>query len=165
MSRSDPGEAVGVRRTLLTVVVVLAAAYAAVGWYVSGEIIDGIVVEASPIEYDTDILAIDGSEIRLQPPEDEATVEADRDAVRGLRWEGGYAQIGPAQPSTDGSETRSFALLDGDLPSEGEDVADYDSFAFPGDPSNLGLDFETVTYPGSDGDLEAWYVPATAAPG
>jgi uncharacterized protein len=146
------------RRILVTAVVVIAVAYAAVGWYVSGEIIDGIVVEDSPIEYDTDILAIDGSEIRLQPPEDEATVEADRDAVMGLRWEGGYAQIGPSQASTNRSETRSFTLLDGDVPSEGEDVADYDSFAFPGDPANLGLDFETVTYPGPDGNLEAWYV-------
>lgn len=147
------------RRLAIGLVVFLVVAYVAVGWYVSGEIIGGLVVEETPIEYDTDVLAVSDDEIRLRPPTDEAAVEADRDAVMGLRWSGGYAQVGPATVEGDGTETRPFQLLDGDPPPTGEDVADYDSFAFPGDPSGLGLDFEDVTYPGPDGDLGAWYVP------
>jgi uncharacterized protein len=149
-----------VRRVIIVAVVLVVLGYAAVGWYVSGEIIDGgLVVEASTIEYDTDVLAVSDAEIRVRPPADEAAVEADRDAVMGLRWKGGYAQVGPATVAGDGTETRSFLLLDGEPPPTGEEVADFDSFAFPGDPSNLGLDFETATYPAPLGDMEAWYLP------
>jgi uncharacterized protein len=147
------------RRLAVAVVLLLVVAYLAVGWYVSGEIINGLVVEESPIEYDTDVLAVSDDEIRLRPPTDEAAVEADRDAVMGLRWVGGYAQVGPTTVDGDGTETRPFQLLDGEPPPIDDDVADYDSFAFPGDPSGLDLDFEDVTYPGPDGDLGAWYVP------
>lgn len=139
--------------------VLVVVAYLAAGWYVSEEITGGLVVEETPIEYDTDVLAVSDDEIRLVPPTDEATVEADRDAVMGLRWTGGYGQVGPATVYRDGTETRPFQLFDGDPPPTGDDVADFDSFAFPGDPSGLGLDFEDVTYPGPDGDLGAWYVP------
>jgi pimeloyl-ACP methyl ester carboxylesterase len=41
----------------------------------------------------------------------------------------------------------------------GVDVAHYDAFAFPSDPAVLGIEFETVTYRGQQGDLEAWFVP------
>ena len=150
------------RRRLLiagiVLVTLIVAVYAAAGWYISGRIIDGIRIDPHVVEYDTDVLAVDSENITIRVS-DESTVEADRDAVMGLRWEGGYGQIGPAG-SIDGKvEIRPFTLLSGDPPPEGEDVADFDSFAFPGDPSALGLEYETVTYPGPLGELDAWFIP------
>lgn len=165
-SRREAEEATGggsrTRRILLVAGITLGAliviAYAAGGWLVSGRIIDGFRIVPHVVEYDTDVLAVDTATITIGVS-DESTVTADRDAVMGLRWEGGYGQIGPAV-SVDGlTEVRPFTLLSGDPPPIGDDVADFDSFAFPGDPSSVGLDFETVSYPGPLGELEAWFVP------
>ena len=42
-------------------------------------------------------------------------------------------------------------------------MIDFDSFVFRDDPSVLGVDFETVTYPSELGELEAWYVPGSGS--
>lgn len=139
-------------------VALLALIYGAAGWYISGRIIDGIRVTRHVVEYDTDVLALTDGLITVGLAGEPAAA-SDRDAVMGLRWDGGYAQVGPAVDHDGATETRPFALLEGDLPPIGEDVADFDSFAYPDDPSVLGVDYETVTYPGPQGDLEAWYVP------
>ncbi len=132
--------------------------YGAIGWYVSGEIISALRVVPHVVEYDTDVLALDGSEITLRVP-DEDTVASDEDAVMGLRWDGGYGQVGPATQIDGDVQTRPFTVLVGAAPAAGEDVADFDSFAFPNDPAILGLPVETVTYPAPLGDLEAWLFP------
>lgn len=139
-------------------VVLLTLIYTAAGWYISGRIIEGFRVVPYVVEYDTDVLAVDPTSITIAVSE-EPTIVSDRNAVMGLRWEGGYGQVGPARSVDGRTETRPFTLLVGDLPPIGEDVADFDSFAFPDDPSALGLEFETVTYPGPMGALEAWFVP------
>ena len=143
---------------LVTIVVIPALAYGAIGWIVSGQIMDGFRATVHIVEYDTDVIAVTMDEITIGVS-DEIEVPLDTDTVMGLRWEGGYGQMGPAISAAGGTETRPFTLLSGTLPPVGEDVADYDSFAFPRtDPSALGLDFETVTYPGPNGDLEAWLI-------
>ncbi|HEX6302345.1 MAG TPA: alpha/beta hydrolase [Acidimicrobiia bacterium] len=168
--RSSPVEA-GTRRgrrlrrilrwTGLVLVFLVVLVYAGAGWYVSGEIIDGLRIARSEVVYDTDVLSVDDSVIMLGLS-DERDIEFDGDAVMGLRWEGGYGQVGPAVEVSDTTQTRPFVLLEGSLPPLGSDIADFDSFAFPGDPSILGVEFETVTYPAPLGDLEAWYVPGDA---
>lgn len=147
------------RRIAIALVILLVVAYGGVGWYVSGEIIDALTVDRAPVEYDTDVVSVSTSEITVIPPSDEADVEWDRDATMGLRWEGGYAQVGPAASFEGGAETRPFTLIEGSLPPVGDDIADFDAFAFPGDPAVMGLDYETVAYPGPLGDLGAWYFP------
>jgi hypothetical protein len=142
-------------------VLLVVLVYAGAGWYVSGEIIDGIRIARSEVVYDTDVLSVDDSLITLGLS-DERDVEFDGDAVMGLRWEEGYGQVGPAIEVSDTTQTRPFVLLAGSLPPLGSDITDFDSFAFPGDPSILGVDFEMVTYPAPLGDLEAWYVPGDA---
>lgn len=148
-----------VRRLLISVVLLVVILYAGVGWYVSGEIIAGIDVTDSDVSYEIGVTAVSGETITIDVS-DYSHADEDRDAVMGLRWEGGYARVGPA--AGDGPlETRSFTLLEGSPPPIGASVADLDSFAFPGDPTNVGLEFETVTYPGPSGDLSAWLVPGT----
>jgi pimeloyl-ACP methyl ester carboxylesterase len=146
---------------LLTLVVVMLV-YGGAGWYVSGQIIDEMRIMRSDPVYDTDVLGIDEGEITLGSP-DEQAVEFDHDAVMGLRWDGGYAQVGPASSFDETTETRPFVLLDGSVPPLGPNVADFDSFAFPGDPSVVDVEFETVTYSAPLGEFEAWYIPGGAS--
>lgn len=159
-SKARPGHPATRRWLRITgsVAVLLTVIYAAASWYISSRIIDGFRVVPYVVEYDTDVLAVDPTSITIAVS-DEPTVQSDRDAVMGLRWEGGYGQVGPALSVDGRTETRPFTLLRGDLPPIGEAVADFDSFAFPGDPSALGLEFQTITYAGPMGDLEAWLVP------
>jgi hypothetical protein len=146
------------RRTGIALGVLVALVYGAVGWYVSGEITAGLVSEPHVVEYDTDVVSVSTDMIELGLA-DESSVEADRDAVMGLRWEGGYAQVGPATSWTDTTETRPLRLLAGELPGTGEEVVDFDSFAFPSDPSVLGVEFETINYQSPLGEMEAWFLP------
>jgi uncharacterized protein len=144
-------------RVVLTLALVLALVYAAIGWYLSGEIIAGLRVDPPTAAESTPIWWRSRSgEITLRRP-DEADLEADRDAGMGLSWSDGYGQIGPASSAEAGLEVRHFTLLDGSPPPVGADVVDVDSFAFPPDPARLDLAFETVTFPAPLGELDAWY--------
>lgn len=145
------------RRAALGAAMVLVLAYAGVGWYISGEIISALEVKPRTTTYDVDVVEVTADSITLVVPESDEAVE-NLDAVMGLRWEGGYAQLGPGTTTAAG-ETRPFRLLEGDPPPIGADVAVFDGFAFPGDPAGLGLVFQTVTYPGPNGDLDAWFIP------
>ncbi len=146
------------RNAVLGMVGLLVIAYAAIGWYVSGEIINGLRVTAHVVEYDTDVLVISPAQITLDVP-DKAVAAADRDAVMGLRWEGGYGQLGPAAEVDGTVETRPFTLLEGQPPPVGSDLADLDGYAFPDDPGSLGLEVETVSYTTPLGPVESWFFP------
>ncbi|MGB8362087.1 MAG: hypothetical protein WCE80_11885, partial [Acidimicrobiia bacterium] len=144
--------------TLPVLVGLVVVAYGGVGWYVSGEIIDGMKVTTPVVEYDTDVLAVTDTQITVAVS-DEAAVPSDQDAVMGLRWDGGYGQVGAATSIEGTVETRPFELLAGTLPPVGDDVADFDSFAYPDDPAVLGIEFETVTYETPLGPVEGWLFP------
>lgn len=147
-----------IRRTVAVIGVILVIAYLAVAWIVAGRVIDSLRVSPASIEYDTDVISVSETEITIGVP-DEDSVEADRDAVMGLRWDGGYGRVGPATSFDDETETRPFSLITGVLPPLGADIADFDSFAFPTDPTAAGFDYETVTFQSDLGELEAWHFP------
>ena len=141
-----------------TVLATLLLLSGGVGWYVSEQIIDSLRVPIADGPTDTDVVAVSADQVRVVPP-DTADAAADRDAVMGLRWDGGYARVGPTV-SVDGDvQTRPFELLEGRPPRPGTAVAQFHGYAFPEDPAASGFDVETVTYPSPLGDLEAWYLP------
>lgn len=145
------------KRLAIALPIVILVAYAAMGWIASSRLIDGITVDERETEYVVDVVAVAHAEITIVVPAD-GDFPADHDAVMGLEWEGGYARVGPS--ATEGTtETRAFTLLSGTPPPIGEDVAAFDGYAFRGDPSDIGLAFETVSYPGPLGELDAWYLP------
>jgi uncharacterized protein len=151
------------RRAVVALVSMVALLYAAVGWYVSGEMIAALRVEPpSPVQFDTDVLAIEGGDITLRRP-DEASRAADRDAVMGVTWEAGYGQVGPAHEVDGDVEVRPLTVLVGSPPPVGAEVVDVDPFAFSTDPTVLGLDVEVVTYPSPLGELEAWFFPGRSS--
>ncbi len=136
----------------------LLMASAAISWYVSGEVIDGMATALAEVEYDSDILSVDADRLVIGTP-DEAAVSLDRDAVMGLKWENGWAIVQPADEWSETTETRQFSLVEGTEVPLGDDVADFDSLVYPGDPSTLGIEFEHVVIDGPQGALPAWFVP------
>jgi alpha-beta hydrolase superfamily lysophospholipase len=142
----------------LSLVGLILVAYAGIGWYVSGEVIDGMSATAEPVTYDTDIISVEGDRVAIGTP-DEATVALDRDAVMGLRWEGGWAIGRPAESFTETIETRRFTLVQGTELPTGVDVAAFDSLVFPGDPSSLAIPFQNIVVAGPGGELPAWFIP------
>jgi uncharacterized protein len=143
----------------VTLIALIVLGYAGVGWYVSDQIIAGLRVDPpTPIEYDTEVIALEEGRVTLERP-DEAALEADRDAVMGLSWDGGYGQIGPSRSFAGGTEIRDLRVLEGTAPAIGPDRVDVDSFAFPPDPARSGISYDTVTYPSPLGELEAWLFP------
>ena len=148
------------RRLVLGLLVVLAIVYGGVGWYASGEIIDGLSTEPWEIDYDVDILTIEDATVTIEVPDNDVAVW-DEDATMGLRWEDGFGVVGPSQGTEGLRQTRAIDILDGSAPAAGTDVAYLDPLVFTGDPGVLDIDFETVSYPGPLGELDAWYIPGT----
>jgi fermentation-respiration switch protein FrsA (DUF1100 family) len=146
------------RRVALITAGAIAVLYVAIGWYISDEILGGLRVDQWATESNIDIVELSNDTITLAVPDSDVR-DADRDAVLGLRWEGGYGQVGAATSFEGNAEIRPFTLLGGAQPALGTDVASFDAFAFLSDPAVLGIEFETVTYRGPLGDLEAWLVP------
>ena len=95
------------RRLLIGLLALVVVLYSGIGWYVSGEIIDGMVSSPYEVEYDTDVIAVSTDEITLDLTDAEE-VEADADASMGLRWDGGYGRVGPSLTSDGGVQTRPF---------------------------------------------------------
>ncbi len=87
----------------------------------------------------------------------------------GVHWEGGYGQTGEVQHVEGLEVTRGFKVLRGEGPPICEGVlsdceqVDLESYAFPSDPADVGLDFETVAYESPLGPMSGWLVPATGS--
>lgn len=144
--------------TALVVVVVLAAlALAGGGWYYANELLPA----PAPKEPSENIRveSVAGSMITLRADSDaEAKVHADLsgDHIVGFEHPGGYVQLsGAPAVADDGTTTRSFEVVAGTLPSTG-DRGDVHPYAYPGQPTSLGLPVDEVVAPGPLGDLPGW---------
>lgn len=87
--------------------------------------------------------------------------------VIGLAWPSGYGQIGDLIEVDGWRVTREFRLLEGQPPDTcAETQVDKcpqvipDSFAYPSDPGDIGLEFDEVEYQSPLGPIGAWVVPA-----
>ena len=85
----------------------------------------------------------------------------------GMFWEDGYAHVGEVVNVEALTVTRRYASLTesahpvcdiGDL--EACPPVDLESYAFPSDPSDRGMGFETIEYKGPLGPLGAWMIPS-----
>ncbi len=150
----------------------VAVFYLGGGWYFSNLIderaLDGAARRASTEPaYDLEVSRVGDGTIDLvatgDPPD-----ALDEEGVFGLRWDGGYGQVGAVRavgtPVSEGAGgvQREFTLLDGSLPEPGE-PAELDVRAFPTDPADAGLGFEDVSVPGPLGGYPAWLVEGDLA--
>lgn len=121
--------------------------------------------DTATLEPNVEVVAVsdDGSRVTLR-----GTTATDdellRDVEVGLRWETGYASLGPLderpfdKPPTDPplEIDRPMVLLEGSLPEPG-DAAELDVRRYPADPSRAGLGLAEVTVSGPLGDYPAWF--------
>ncbi|MCK9497031.1 MAG: lysophospholipase [Dehalococcoidia bacterium] len=146
---------------LAAILGLLVVGFLGFGWYVSGSIHNGALeVRHGEPEFHLEVVAVSDTEVTLRG--DDSNLE--RRGLWGLEWRDedgdatGYAQVGEVIEVAGDGLVRRALVPDSPAPPEGVS-ARLDNFAFPGDPSTLGLDFQEVTFPAEDGDMPAWYVP------
>lgn len=149
------------RWLLLGVVLLIVVFYLGGGWYFSGEIRSGGLEPKAPDRnYDVTIEQIDGDMVVLAG-EDEAIEDPGEYA---LYWDGGYGLVGEVESMSAAGVRRPFVLAAGSPPPLAPDEVDLDSWIYPADPADAGLEFEDQVYQSPLGDLKAWYVPAGDSP-
>jgi len=149
------------RRLLFGVLALVVLFYAGGGWYFSSVIdqraLDGAERRASlDPEYDVVVTsAADGQVTIARGSEwpDELTTPG----LWGLRWDGGYGQLGDIVASGEGDQvTRELTVIDGSPPAAGS-PAEVDPRAYPSIEST-GLRSKDLSVPGPLGDYPAWFV-------
>lgn len=85
--------------------------------------------------------------------------------VLGIRWPQGYAQVGEVVAAHDGKIVREFVPGDDGLPPvcpgdlDDCEPIELDSYAYPADPMDVGLDFSETRYESPLGHMDAWLIP------
>jgi dienelactone hydrolase len=140
-------------------VLVLALAFGGAGWFYSGEIHEGALVSRPPTgrALATAVLAVGDGSITLA--RDRASpVELAAAGTWGLRWPGGYGQLGAILAVGGDRVERAFTLLQGTPPPVGARSA-VEPHAYPADPSvAAGRPAREVRYPTPLGPAPAWLV-------
>jgi pimeloyl-ACP methyl ester carboxylesterase len=132
------------------------------GWYFSSLIrsraLDGAERRTSmELEPTLVVRGIAGGTIELAVAEGADEPSLGLDGLFGLRWRGGYGQVGAVERRRGDVVARSFRLVRGNPPVVG-DLAELDPRAFP-DPASAGVDVIEVAFPGPLGSYPAWFVP------
>lgn len=155
---SEPTDAEPTRRrrwprrlawALLSVVLVLALAAGAIGWYYADEL---LLVRPSEPDRPLEIVAVTESSVTLvgEPPEDAP--------LTGLEWDGGYARVG-AELARDGDAVERELIPYPDLPEVGA-PARLHFYASPLDLASVSdLPVEEITFATELGPLSATYAP------
>ena len=155
------------RRTGITLVVLLGLFYGAGGWYFSSQLGSDAFVVSEPAtqsadDFDLEVVAVDGDRITLRPDDGN-----DRDllaeGVFGLELPNGRLLLGDVVESRveNGTDVvvRQFEIIEGDTPSAGL-PADLDAWCYGSNPTDIGLAYDEVVFQSPIGDFDAWFVPA-----
>jgi alpha-beta hydrolase superfamily lysophospholipase len=141
------------------VLVLALAFFGGGGWMYSGDIRAGALESRppSPPGLVTEVLAVSGRSITLArdpaSPEDLTTA-----GTWGLRWAGGYGQLGAVLSLRPDRVERAFTRLQGRPPRVGE-RSGVDAHAWPADPAvAAGRPVREVSYPSPLGPAPAWLV-------
>ena len=123
-----------------------------VGWFFSEKLLRP---NPSPRPgYDVEVLGSEAGNIKLSP-----NANARRSGTYGLKWAGGYGQVGRILHTDESGLTREFRAMRG-APEPGNALLD--SYAFPHDPEQaFGLQYEEITVNSELGELPAWYIEGT----
>lgn len=153
------------RRALIGIVLVVALAHLAGGWYLSNRIFTGALDASEPWEWDYTVLVNDvfiapdgsGDTVTLLDVEDNEDLRSS--GTFGLLYDGGFGLM-TGEPVILGNRvTRDFELTSGAKPALGA-MAAVNSFAHP--PEALPP-MREVTYPGELGELSGFLQPGTGS--
>ncbi|MGE0135370.1 MAG: alpha/beta hydrolase [Dehalococcoidia bacterium] len=153
------------RRVIVTAVALFVVATGlAAAWYVAGLAADRtIIVHTGERKLELEVVAVTETEVTLR---DLGDSNLRTSGVWGLEWRdegGGWAQVGDVLRVDDAENEVTRTRVAG-WPAPPLGVrARLDVWTFPGDPSDVGVPFEDVTYDAPDGPMPAWFVPGTRA--
>lgn len=150
--------------TVAIAVVAVVAVHLVVGWVFSSRLrADALLVGPRDENAGVRVRSIGDGEIVLEAPEPRQDIG--HPGVLGLDWGEGYGQVGDVRSVADGRVTRSW--IGPGMPSACEGRLEdcepvlLDPYAFPNDPTDRGLAFETVSYESPLGPMEGWLVPSS----
>jgi pimeloyl-ACP methyl ester carboxylesterase len=164
------------RRRWLSIVLIVVAALVLVfylgGGYYFSDVLDERALggdarraDSATLEPNVEVISVsaDGATVTLRATT-ATDVEILRDVEVGLRWESGYARLGPldARPADreagDGplEIERPMLVLEGSAPGPGT-PAELDVRTYPAAPLRAGLDLIEVSVPGPLGAYPAWF--------
>jgi alpha-beta hydrolase superfamily lysophospholipase len=143
---------------LLSVVLVAIAALTGAGWHASNMIRDGVLKPKRGFRhFDLEIVELEKDRITLRTTAQTQKDSWKRPGIWGLRWPGGYAQVGEIHYMDDQNVVRKFVPLTGNL--KRLDKVRLDEFAFPDDPGiAFRLPTQEVVYSSPLGEFRALYI-------
>jgi alpha-beta hydrolase superfamily lysophospholipase len=147
-------------------VILVVLAHVVIGWHLANGLREGILeVYPRPVESPVRVRAVSDGLIVLEASEPHQDVG--HPGVLGIAWDGGYGKLGQVVEAHDGQITRRFETMEGQPPLCTGPLVDcppviLDSFTYPEGPGDVGLEFQTVTYPSELGSMGAWRVPASS---
>jgi pimeloyl-ACP methyl ester carboxylesterase len=154
------------RRSGVVLVVLIALFYGGGGWYFSSQLgSDAFVIadDDSTAEFNLEVVAVSDDQITFQADEG-SDPDLLADGVFGVALPQGWLQVGEVleQKVEEGSDivTRTFEMVEGLRPVPGV-LADFDSYVYAADPSDVALEFEDVKFLSPVGELSAWFVPGS----
>ena len=143
---------------LVAFVLVTIAVLMGGGWYVSEKIREGALEPNSdirPRDLEVVDLGEDSVTLRVTPHTDNDDWRGD--GIWGLRWKGGFAQLGEILKINEQQVVRKFFPLIGNL-KRGE-MVQLDAFPFPDDPQKaFGLVTRKVSFSYPLGGFPAWFI-------
>jgi hypothetical protein len=143
----------------VVVVLVLVLVFFAGGWFYSGEIRAGALDSEAPgaPALQTEVLAVGDRSVTLA--RDPASPrELTIPGTWGLRWAGGYGQLGAIRSLGADRVERTLTRLEGTPPRAGQRTA-VEGYAWPADPAlAAGRPAREVSYPSPLGPAPAWLV-------
>ncbi len=143
---------------LLSVVLVAMAALTGAGWHASNMIRDGVLKPKCGVRpFDLEIVELEKDRITLRSTPQTQKDFWKRPGIWGVRWPGGYAQVGEIHHMDDRKVVRKFIPMRGNL--KRLDKVRLDEFAFPDDPGiAFSLPTQEVVYPSPLGEFRALYI-------
>ncbi|MBI4198396.1 MAG: alpha/beta fold hydrolase [Chloroflexi bacterium] len=152
-----------VRRILIAIVALVVigvvAGVGAGGWYLSDILKrDALMPDHKPSDLDMQVVRVSDGQVTLRvTPATGETAPWNHEGVWGVRWDGGYGQVGAISQLNEGQVVREFKTFVGEL--RPGVMARLEGYAFPGEPmTTFGIPFREVQYTLSLGEFTAWYV-------
>jgi alpha-beta hydrolase superfamily lysophospholipase len=143
---------------LLSVAVVTIAVLMGGGWHASNMLKDGALKPKRGVRpFGLEVVELVKDRITLRATAQSQKDFRRRDGIWGLRWNGGYAQVGQIQHIDSQKVIRNFVPLSGNL--KRLDKVRLDEFAFPDDPKKaFSLPTQEIVYSSPLGDFHALYI-------
>lgn len=146
-----------------SLVIAFVVVHVVVGWFLANGLRDRmLLVVDRPSELGVYVRRIGRTTITLEA--ETPRQDIGHPGRLGIAWDGGRGEIGDVSEVTGTEFVREFRMLTGDPPdvcvgplAECRPV-ELDPWVFPGDPGDVGLGFDTVTYDSNLGPMRAWLV-------